>query len=104
MPRELTMLEVEIMYRQAANRVADRLFADCTKQLLPLRSQTYTEITMEDHKRLMDIACLSILSNFILQAVHPLGRDQFLKDLAAGIVDLTNRAAKVTDDGKIILQ
>ena len=84
--RKLSLQEIEAQYRATSERILRRVIADCEKELLPIAAmRDLDNVTDEDIKRLMDISCLSLLSNFIIFAVHPLGRNQFCQDLLEGV-------------------
>ena len=113
--RKLTQTELELMYKTAADKILNRFLADCARNLVPLRqieiewgasAQAPTPLVVhsEIHMRCLDIACLSMIANFVMFAVTPLGRNKFLSDLQRGVDNLTNQAATQTSDGKIVVQ
>ena len=68
--RKLSLQEIEAQYRATSERILRRVIADCEKELLPIAAmRDLDNVTDEDIKRLMDISCLSLLSNFIIFAV-----------------------------------
>lgn len=79
----LSLYELEVEYKQAS--------IDCYMSMLAqVRHKLGKLPKPADSPRLMDIAMLAAISNLIVSLVHPDGRDNFMKQLVAGVENLSN--------------